>query len=90
MLTVLTWVTIAVAVIYVVVLAITLILVAFHLSRGAAAAEKLAGGLEAVDGNTIKLPEYLTTINGAMVQLRAGLVSVDGHFGRLAKAAGLE
>jgi len=89
-LTVLTWVTIALAVVYVVVLAVTLILVAYHLNRGAAAAKKLAGGLEAVDTNTINLPEYLTTINGAMVQLRAGLVSVNNHFGALAKGAGLE
>ncbi len=90
MLTILTWITIALAVIYVVVLAVTLILVAYHLARGAAYAKKLAAGLEAVDGQTRDLPRYLTTINGAMVQLRGGLKSVDGHFGGLAKGAGLE
>ena len=90
MLSVLTWVTIALALVYVLVLAVTLTLVAYHLARGAAYAQKLAAGLEAVDGQTAELPSYLTTINGAMVQLKAGLLSVNEHFGRLAKAAGLE
>lgn len=90
MLTALTWITIALAVVYVVVLAVTLILTAYHLARGAAYAEKLAGGLEVVDTQTRELPGYISTINGAMVQLRSGLISVDGHFGHLAKAAGLE
>ena len=90
MLTVLTWVTVALALVYVLVLAVTLILVAYHLARGASYATKLAGGLEAVDTQTRDLPTYLATINGAMVQLRSGLMSVNDHFGRLAKAAGLE
>lgn len=90
MLTVLTWVTIVLAVVYVAVLAVTLILVVYHLAKGASFARKLAGGLEAVDIQTRELPQYLSTINGAMVQLRTGLQSVDGHFARLAKAAGLE
>ncbi|HEY8677061.1 MAG TPA: hypothetical protein VIN39_00310 [Candidatus Dormibacteraeota bacterium] len=90
MLTALTWITIALAVVYVVVLAVTLILTAYHLLRGAGFAEKLAGGLEAVDTQTRELPGYISTINGAMLQLRGGLKSVDGHFERLAKAAGLE
>ncbi len=90
MVTVLTWVTIALALVYVLVLAVTLILVAYHLARGASYAAKLAGGLETVDVQTRDLPRYLTTVNGAMVQLRAGLMSVNDHFGRLAKAAGLE
>ena len=46
MLTVLTWVTIALAAVYVLVLAATLILVAFHLLRAARLAETLASGLE--------------------------------------------
>jgi hypothetical protein len=89
-LTILTWVTIALAVVYVLVLAVTLILVGYHLARAASLARKLASGLEAVDGQTRELPKYLTTINGAMVQLRDGLTSVNGHFRGLATAAGLE
>ncbi len=88
MLTILTVISIALAVVYVLVLAVTLILTATHLTRAARHAEKLAGGLEAVDTNTIKLPEYLTTINGALVQLLGGLRSVDGHLLTIARAAG--
>lgn len=90
MLGVLTVITVVLAVVYVLVLAVTLILVAYHLTRAARFAEQLAGGLEKVDGQTARLPEYLTTINGAMVQLRTGLQSVDGHYGALARATGLE
>ena len=88
MLTVLTVLTIALAAVYAVVLAMTLIATAFWLMRAAGHAEKLAGGLEAVDGSTAKLPEYLTTINGALVQLLGGLRSVDGHLASIARAAG--
>ncbi len=90
MLTVLTWITIGVALVYVLVLAVTLILVAFHLLRAARLAERLAGGLETVDKQTAKLPEYLTTINGALTQLLGGLRSVDGHYATLARRSGLE
>ncbi len=88
MLTVLTTISIVLAVVYVIVLAVTLILVALYLLRSARLAETLAGGLEAVNGNTTKLPEYLTTINGALVQLLGGLRSVDGHLLTIARAAG--
>lgn len=90
MLTALTWISIALAVVIVVVLAVTLIATAYHLTRAASAAEKLAGGLEVVGSQTAKLPEYLPTINGALVQLLGGLRSVDGHFAGLAHEAGLE
>lgn len=88
MLTVLTVISIGLGVVYVLVLAVTLILVALFLQRAARRAERLAGGLEAVDGNTAGLPEYLTTINGALVQLLGGLRSVDGHLLTIARAAG--
>jgi len=90
MLTILTLVTIALAVVYVLVLAVTLILVAYHLLRAARLATTLAEGLEKVDEQTAKLPEYLPTINGALVKLLAGLVSVDGHLGAIAHVAGAE
>ncbi len=88
MLTTLTVVSIVLAIVYVLVLAVTLIATAFWLTRAAGHAEKLAGGLEAVDQSTAKLPEYLTTINGALVQLLGGLRSVDGHLASIAHAAG--
>lgn len=90
MLTVLTWVTIALAAVYVLVLAATLILVAFHLLRAARLAETLASGLEKVDEQTARVPEYLPTINGALVTLRDGLRSVDGHLAAIAHVAGAE
>ena len=90
MFTWLTWITIAVAVVYVLVLAVTLISVAFFVTRAARTAEKLAGGLEAVDRQTADLPRYLGTINGALVQLLGGLRSVDGHLAGIARGAGLE
>lgn len=90
MLTWLTWITIALAAVYVLVLAVTLILVAYFVLRAAGTAEKLAGGLELVDEQTGQLPSYLGTINGALVQLRGGLLSVDGHLAGVARAAGLE
>jgi len=86
--TILAVISIVLGLVYVLVLAYTLISVAFWLTRAAGHAEKLAGGLEAVDGNTQKLPEYLTTINGALVQLLGGLRSVDGHLLAIARAAG--
>ena len=44
----------------------------------------IADGLEAVAGHTAPLPEQLTTINGALVQLLAGLKIADRHLGRAA------
>lgn len=88
MLTLLTVISIALAVVYVLVLAVTLITVAFFLLRSARLVRTLAGGLEAVDANTTQLPSYLTTINGALVHLLGGLRSVDGHLLTIARAAG--
>jgi len=88
MTTALAVISIVLGLVYVLVLAYTLISVAFWLMKAAGHAETLAGGLEAVDGNTARLPEYLTTINGALVQLLGGLRSVDGHLLAIARAAG--
>lgn len=86
----LTWISIVLAAVYVLVLAVTLILVAFHVLRAAGTAEKLASGLETVDVQTKQLPAYMTSVNGALVQLRDGLLAVDGHLAGVARAAGLE
>lgn len=90
MLTALTWITFALALVYVLVLAVTLLLVIRHLVRAARVAEQVAAGLETVDGQTARLPEYLATINGALGQLLEGLRAVDGHYANLARKAGLE
>lgn len=58
------------------------IAVQLHAAKRSVAA--IADGLEAVAGHTAPLPEKLTTINGALVQLLAGLQSADRHLGRVA------
>jgi hypothetical protein len=83
-------ITFAVALVYVAVLAITLILTTFHLGRAARTAARLAAGLEAVDGHTRKLSDYLATINSTLGQLRNGLTAVDASYGRVLQAAGLK
>lgn len=53
---------------------------ALHAAKRSVAA--IADGLEAVAGHTAPLPEKLTTINGALVQLLTGLQAADRHLGR--------
>lgn len=84
-----TWITFILAVVVVLVLAVTLISTLAWLMIGRRAAEQLAGGLEAVSQQTETVPKQLPTINEAMVQLRDGLQSVDGHLGGAAGAFGL-
>jgi energy-coupling factor transporter transmembrane protein EcfT len=84
-----TWVTFGVAIVVVIVLAVTLILTLAALRAARGDATKLAGGLEAVVANTDSVPEQLTAINGALVQLLVGLQSVDGHLAGAARAFGL-
>ena len=84
-----TWVTFALAVVVVIALAVTLISVLGWLMTGRRAAEQLAGGLETVAGQTETVPNQLPAINGALVQLRDGLQSTDGHLGGAAGAFGL-
>jgi hypothetical protein len=44
----------------------------------------IADGLEAVAAHTAPLPDQLTTINDALVQLLTGLQAADRHLGRVA------
>ena len=90
MLTVLTVISLVLAAVYVLVLAVTLITVAVYLLRAGRLATQLVAGLQAVDEQTARLPEYLKTINAALGELRTGLLSVDGHLVSVAGAAGLE
>ena len=84
-----TWITFILAIVVVIVLAVTLISTLAWLMTGRRAAEQLAAGLETVSQQTATVPEQLPVINGAMTQLRDGLQSIDGHLGGAAGAFGL-
>ena len=61
-----------------------LIAIAMALVAARRSVAAIADGLEAVAGHTQPLPEKLTTINGALVQLLTGLQAADRHLGRVA------
>jgi len=81
MLLTLTLVTVALVVLA---LAGYLILIAVALVNTRRSVAAIADGLEAVAGHTAPLPDRLTTINGALVQLLTGLREADRHIGRVA------
>ena len=81
MLLTLTLITVALVV---VALAGYLILIVVQLSAARRSVAAIADGLEVVAGHTAPLPEKLTTINGALVQLLTGLQAADRHLGRVA------
>ncbi len=81
MLLTLTLVTVALVV---VALAGYLIAIAWALAQTRRSVAAIADGLEAVAGHTQPLPEKLTTINGALVELLSGLRAADRHLGRVA------
>jgi hypothetical protein len=85
MATVLTWITLAVLAVVVLVLATYLILIGVALMRANRNLKLLAGGLAAIQGHSQPLPAHLTTINGALVTLLHGLQSVDGHLAGIAR-----
>jgi len=61
-----------------------LIAIAWSLIQTRKSVAAIANGLEAVAGHVRPLPERLTTINGALTQLLAGLQAADRHLGRVA------
>ncbi len=81
MLLILTLVTVALVVIA---LAGYLIAIVWQLMAARRSVAAIANGLEAVANHTAPLPEKLTTINGALVQLLTGLQAADRHLGRVA------
>ena len=81
MLLTLTLITVALVV---VALAGYLILILVQLIAARRSVAGIADGLEVVAGHTGPLPEKLTTINGALVQLLTGLQAADRHLGRVA------
>ncbi|MDP9369841.1 MAG: hypothetical protein M3Q03_16485, partial [Chloroflexota bacterium] len=83
--TLLTRLTLGLVSVILVLLAGHLILIAAALSRANRNLAKLVGGLEAIRDNTAPLGADLTTINGAAVALRDGLVAVDEHLREIAR-----
>ncbi len=81
MLVILTLITVALVV---VALAGYLIAIAWQLIGARRHVSAIADGLEVVAGHTMPLPEKLTTINGALVQLLTGIQAADRHLGRVA------
>ncbi len=81
---------ISLAIVLIVVLALVVYLIGIILAlRGASRnLQQLAGGLAAIAKDTAPLPDKLTTINGALGQLLAGLVSVDGRLAAVARLLG--
>ena len=76
--------TLVTAALVVIALAGYLIAIAWALVQAKRSVAAIADGLEAVAGHTAPLPEKLTTINGALVQLLTGLQAADRHLGRAA------
>ena len=81
MLLTLTVITVALVV---VALAGYLIAIAWQLHAAKRSVAAIADGLEAVAAHTRPVPEKLTAINGALLQLLDGLRTADRHLGRVA------
>ncbi len=77
--TILTYLTLAIGAVIVVVLVVYLVLTIVALRRAGDHLANLAGGLQAIIDNTQPLEEHLTTINGALGTLQEGLSSVDNN-----------
>lgn len=77
--TILTYLTLAAALIVVVVLVIYLVGIIIALRRAGDHLAALAGGLQAIIDNTAPLAGHLTTINGALSALDEGLEAVDDN-----------
>lgn len=82
------YISLAVVLIVVVVLVIYLLLIIQALRGASNNLHELAGGLEKIAADTAPLPAKLTTINGALEQLLAGLLSVNGHLAAAARLLG--
>ncbi len=81
---------ISLAVVLIVVLALVVYLLGIIIALGHARRNlyQLAGGLDAIVKDTQPLPGKLSTINGALSQLLAGLLAVDGDLAAVAKLFG--
>ncbi len=79
------WLSFAVAVLVVLVLAAYLIAIAYYLWKADRHLAELVDGLEATRRYVRPLPERLTTINQALGALRASLQSTDRHLAGAAR-----
>ncbi len=86
--TVLLYISLAVVLIVVLVLVVYLLGIIIALRRASRNLYQLAGGLDAIVKDTQPLPDKLSTINGALGQLLAGLLAVDGDLATVAKLFG--
>ncbi len=86
--TVLMYISLAVVLIVVLALVVYLLGIIIALRRASRNLYQLAGGLDAIVKDTQPLPDKLSTINGALSQLLAGLLAVDGDLAAVAKLFG--
>ncbi len=86
--TVLMYISLAVVLIVVLALVVYLLGIIIALRRASRNLYQLAGGLDAIVKDTQPLPDKLSTINGALGQLLAGLLAVDGDLAAVAKLFG--
>lgn len=80
------WLTLAVALAIVLVLAGYLIAIAWALFQAKRNVARLADGLEAIAAQVAPAGERITTIDGALGQLVADITAVDQHLGGAATA----
>ncbi len=78
-------ITLVVVLIVVLALVVYLLGIIFALRGANRNLYQLADGLVAVEKDTQPLAQKLTTINGALGQLLAGLLAVEGHLAAVAK-----
>lgn len=82
---VLAWLTLAVAAIIVLALVYYLVNIILALRRAGDHLEKLVGGLEAIRDHTQPLPGHISTINTALLNLLTNLKAVDANLVSIAR-----
>jgi hypothetical protein len=85
LLAVLTYISLAIVLVVVVVLVAYLVGIILALGRASRNLRQLASRLTAIVNDTQPLPDNLGTINGALGQLLAGLLAVDGDLADVAR-----
>ncbi|MBA2443152.1 MAG: hypothetical protein H0V53_12220 [Rubrobacter sp.] len=76
---ILTLLTLVAVALVVLVLVVYLVGIAYYLWRADQHLVKLVGGLQAVQGHAVPLPDHLGTINAALGALRDDLRGADRH-----------
>lgn len=83
--TILLYATLLIVAVVVVVLVVYLVAIVVALRRAGNHLAALAGGLQKIVDDTNPLAGHTGTVNGALEQLRQGLVSVDEHLVGIAR-----